>query len=127
MSKPLMYAVPLFGRINPASTLMVVLFPAPFGPTINVICFGSACSEMPRRIDFRPKLFVMLCVEIMAGEHRLLACPARQHAAIMFPASCCKLQASGLRSPESRCDAASVLQLSFVSQSRVCCSLCADS
>ena len=41
-------------------------FPGPFGPTINVICFGSACSETPRRIALRPKLFTMLCVEIIS-------------------------------------------------------------
>jgi hypothetical protein len=68
----------------------VVLLPAPFGPTINVICFGFAFSEIPRKMALRPKFFRMLCVEIMSGEHtrpRVLAMAPRHRELFLNAAS----------------------------------------
>ena len=54
MSILLIRAFPLFGRINPASTFIVVLLPAPFGPTSNVISPAAAQKVMPRKTRLRP-------------------------------------------------------------------------
>src|SRR6266496_5416769 len=52
---PVTCADPACGRINPASTLSSVVFPAPFGPKIASVCPAVRLNDTSSSATTRPK------------------------------------------------------------------------